>query len=143
LFDVDYDKIDVVIHPQSIIHSMVEFVDGSVMAQMGVPDMTLPIQYALLHPRRFAGSVPGLQWPVRDLTFEEPDLERFPSLALAYEAGRAGGTMPAVMNAANEVAVAAFLAGKIGFTAIPEIVSTVMHEHSPQQYLRAKKRRRW
>jgi 1-deoxy-D-xylulose-5-phosphate reductoisomerase len=134
LFDVDYDKIDVVIHPQSIIHSMVEFVDGSVMAQMGVPDMTLPIQYALLHPRRFAGSVPGLQWPVRDLTFEEPDLERFPSLALAYEAGRAGGTMPAVMNAANEVAVAAFLAGKIGFTAIPEIVSTVMHEHSPQQY---------
>lgn len=134
LFDVDYDKIDVVIHPQSIIHSMVEFEDGVVMAQMGVPDMRLPIQYALLHPRRPDGGAPRLRWPVRELTFEEPDMNKFPALALAYEAGRAGGTMPAVLNAANEVAVDAFLAGQISFTAITEIVAEVMERHNQWNY---------
>ncbi len=134
LFDIDYDKIDVVIHPQSIIHSMVEFEDGVVMAQMGVPDMRLPIQYALLHPRRPDGGAPRLRWPVRELTFEEPDMNKFPALALAYEAGRAGGTMPAVLNAANEVAVDAFLAGQISFTAITEIVAEVMERHNQWNY---------
>lgn len=134
LFDVDYDKISVVIHPQSIIHSMVEFRDGSVMAQLGVPDMRLPIQYALLYPRRVDGGAPRLRWPVQDLTFLEPDLERFPALALAFEAGRVGGTMPAVLNAANEVAVGAFLAGEIAFTAIPDIVAGVVHDHNPVNY---------
>lgn len=134
LFDVDYDKIKVVIHPQSIIHSMVEYNDGSVMAQLGVPDMRLPIQFALLHPRRPEGGAPRLRWPVRDLTFEEPDLDRFPALALAYEAGRTGDTMPAVFNAANEVAVRAFLDGRIGFSAIADIVAGVMQGHNPVQY---------
>jgi len=134
LFDVDYDKIKVVIHPQSIIHSMVEYNDGSVIAQLGVPDMRLPIQYALLYPHRPDGGAPRLKWPVRDLTFEEPDLERFPALALAYEAGRAGNTVPAVFNAANEVAVGAFLDGQIGFTAIADIVAGVVHAHNPVHY---------
>ncbi|WP_449241507.1 1-deoxy-D-xylulose-5-phosphate reductoisomerase [Desulfoscipio gibsoniae] len=130
LFNIDYDNINVVIHPQSIIHSMVEFNDGSVLAQMGAPDMRLPIQYALFYPRRPSGKTPGLQWPVGELTFEKPDLERFPSLDLAFQAGRMGKTMPAVLNAANEVAVHAFLAGRIKFTAIPKLVNEVMQEHS-------------
>ncbi|MCL2336358.1 MAG: 1-deoxy-D-xylulose-5-phosphate reductoisomerase [Firmicutes bacterium] len=134
LFDVDYDRIKVVIHPQSIIHSMVEYNDGSVLAQLGVPDMRLPIQHALLFPHRLDGGAPRLEWPVRDLTFEEPDLERFPGLALAYEAGREGKTAPAVFNAANEVAVGAFLAGQIGFTAITELVAAVLHAHHPVPY---------
>jgi len=134
LFDINYDKINVVIHPQSIIHSMVEFNDGSVLAQMGVPDMRLPIQYALLYPRRVAGNVPRLQWPIGELTFETPDFERFPSLSLAFLAGRVGKTMPAVLNAANEVAVHAFLAGRIEFTAIPKLVAKVMEEHSTFEY---------
>ncbi|MFA7468491.1 MAG: 1-deoxy-D-xylulose-5-phosphate reductoisomerase [Desulfotomaculaceae bacterium] len=134
LFDVDYDRINVVIHPQSIIHSMVEYRDGSVIAQLGVPDMRLPIQYALLHPCRPEGGAPRLGWPVQDLTFEEPDLKRFPALALAYEAGRTGNTMPAVLNAANEVSVGAFLAGKISFTAITDIVSEIMFAHNPVHY---------
>lgn len=134
LFNIDYNRIKVVIHPESIIHSMVEFNDGSVMAQLAVPDMRLPIQYALTYPGRPASNVPKLQWPIRSLTFETPDLERFPALSLAYEAGRAGGTMPAVMNAANEVAVAAFLAGKIGFMAIPKVVEEVMHGHNATKY---------
>ncbi len=134
LFDINYDKINVVIHPQSIIHSMVEFNDGSVLAQMGVPDMRLPIQYALLYPRRVAGNVPRLQWPIGELTFETPDFERFPSLNLAFLAGRVGKTMPAVLNAANEVAVHAFLAGRIEFTAIPKLVAKVMEEHSTFEY---------
>lgn len=131
LFDVAYDNIKVVIHPQSIIHSMVEYIDGSVLAQMGVPDMRLPIQYALFYPRRLAGGAPRLQWPIGNLTFEEPDIARFPSLELAFQAGRVGKTMPAVLNAANEVAVHAFLAGKVEFTAIPKLVAKVMEGHSP------------
>lgn len=134
LFNISYDKISVVIHPQSIIHSMVEYLDGCVMAQMGIPEMRLPIQYALLYPRRPQGGVSKLQWPVKDLTFEEPDMERFPSLSLAYEAGKIGGTMPAVMNAANEIAVAAFLAERISFITIPEVVARVMHYHNIVRY---------
>ncbi len=134
LFDIDYDRIKVVIHPQSVIHSMVEYNDGSVMAQLGVPDMRLPIQYALLYPRRPDGGAPRLKWPVRDLTFEEPALDRFPALALAYEAGRAGNTVPAVFNAANEVAVGAFLDGRISFTAIADIVAGVVRGHDPVHY---------
>jgi len=134
LFDINYDNINVVIHPQSIIHSMVEFNDGSVLAQMGVPDMRLPIQYALLYPLRLMGKAPRLQWPIGELTFDAPDTERFPSLSLAFQAGRVGKTMPAVLNAANEVAVQAFLAGRIGFASIPTLVAKVMEEHSPFNY---------
>ncbi|KUK81853.1 MAG: 1-deoxy-D-xylulose 5-phosphate reductoisomerase [Pelotomaculum thermopropionicum] len=130
LFGVDYTKIEVVIHPQSIIHSAVEFLDGSVIAQMGLPDMRLPIQYALTHPQRFVSSLPRLKFTeLQQLTFIKADTAKFPSLRLAYEAGRAGGTMPAVLNAANEVAVDAFLKGKIGFNVIPAVVSRVMEMH--------------
>lgn len=130
LFDLDPDQIGVLIHPQSTIHSIVEFVDGSMVAQLGVPDMRLPIQYALLYPER----TPSLVSPcdlvsVGELTFEEPDLGRFPCLALAYEALRTGGTLTAVLNAANDVAVAAFLAGRIRFDAIPEMVQEATSRH--------------
>lgn len=134
LFDVPYDSINVVVHPESIIHSMVEFIDGSVIAQLGVPNMQLPIQYALCYPKRQAGAVTRLQWPVRSLTFEDPDYKRFPALALAYQAGKTGGTMPAVMNAANEIAVAAFLENKVGFTSIPMIVEEIMGQHNSLSY---------
>jgi 1-deoxy-D-xylulose-5-phosphate reductoisomerase len=130
LFGLDYQHIEVTIHPQSVIHSMVEFVDGSVMAQLGVPDMRLPIQYALTYPRRTQGPAPRLAWPLGDLSFEDPDLERFPSLRLAYEAGKKGGTMPAVLNAANEVAVEKFIAGKVSFMGIPAMVEKVMGRHA-------------
>jgi len=130
LFGVDYSRIEVVVHPQSIIHSAVEFLDGSVIAQMGLPDMRLPIQYALTYPERVAGSIPRLKLSgLRELTFEEPDTERFPSLRLAFEAGRAGGAMPAVLNAANEVAVDSFLKGLLPFTGIPVVVAGVMEKH--------------
>lgn len=130
LFDLDYDAIDVVVHPQSIVHSLVEFVDGSMVAQLGAPDMRLPIQYALCYPTR-----PARMWnrlslsQSLSLTFEPPDLVRFPALRLAYEAGRIGGTAPAVLNAANEVAVDAFLRGQCRFTQIPQIVETVLEGH--------------
>jgi 1-deoxy-D-xylulose-5-phosphate reductoisomerase len=130
LFGVNYSHIEVIVHPQSIIHSAVEFRDGSVIAQMGVPDMRLPIQYALTYPNRLSGPVPRLKWAdLKGLTFEEPDLVKFPALGLAYEAGKAGGTMPAVLNAANEVAVELFLKGKISFTGIPVLVGGVMEQH--------------
>lgn len=133
LFDMPYDRIDVVIHPESIIHSMVEFRDGAVMAQLGTPDMRVPIQYALSYPER-------LPLPARPLDlislgalhFRPADFSRYPCLRMAYEAGRAGGTMPAVLNAANEVAVGLFLEGRIGFTDIPRLVGAVMEEHEPQ-----------
>jgi 1-deoxy-D-xylulose-5-phosphate reductoisomerase len=123
-FDVPYERIEVVVHPQSLIHSMVEFVDHSVMAQISVPDMRLPIQYALTFPERMASCLPPYD-PVRagSLTFEEPDLARFPCLRLAREAGEAGGTAPAVLNAANEIAVEAFLAGEIPFPGIAEVIA--------------------
>lgn len=130
LFGLDYDAIEVVIHPQSIVHSMVEFVDGSVLAQMSLPDMRLPIQYALSYPERWPGCFPRLDFcRVGTLTFEPPDTSRFPCLWLAYAAGREGGTMPAVLNAANEVAVEAFLEGRLTFNRIPEVVARVMEEH--------------
>ena len=132
LFGVDADRIEVVIHPQSIVHSMVEFEDGSIMAQLGIPDMRLPIQYALLYPERVDTGLPRLDIAAQGtLTFARPDPERYPSLGLAYEAMRIGGTMPAVLNAANETAVALFLDGKIGFLGIYEIVRRVSERHAP------------
>jgi 1-deoxy-D-xylulose-5-phosphate reductoisomerase len=130
LFDVEIDRVDVVIHPQSIIHSMVEFRDGSILAQLSVPDMRYPIQYALVGPRRLPNSLPVTDLArIGTLTFENPDHKRFPSLRLAREAGRAGGTMPAVFNAANEVAVARFIEEQIKFTQIFETVERVMRAH--------------
>ena len=132
LFGVDFDRIEVVVHPQSIVHSLVEFADGSVKAQLGPPDMRGPIQYALTYPERGPRVGRRLSLPeLGTLTFEEPDLDRFPCLALAYAAARAGGTAPAVLNAANEVAVAAFLAGKSGFLDIPRCVERVLERHDP------------
>ncbi len=133
LFGLPVDKIGVYIHPQSIVHSLVEFVDGSVLAQLGVPDMRLPIAYALTYPRRLSLNSPPLDLcAVSRLTFESPDVTRFPGLALGYAAARSGGTMPAVLNAANEVAVAAFLDGRIGFLDIPRVVQQTMAAHTPQ-----------
>lgn len=130
LYDMPYEKIDVLVHPQSIIHSMIKCVDGSVIAQLGNPTMKLPIQYALTYPRRVPSKVRPLDLTeVQTMTFEAPDTGRFPCLALAYEAGKTGGTMPAVMNAANEVAVALFLKGEIGFMQISDIVGEVMSAH--------------
>jgi len=127
LYGVGYDQIQVVVHPQSIVHSMVEFVDGMVMAQLGAADMRLPIQYALTYPDRQNSPFGRLNfWEMRDLTFAPPDTETFRGLGLAYAAGRAGGTMPTLMNAANEVAVAAFLRDRIGFLKIYEIIERVM-----------------
>jgi 1-deoxy-D-xylulose-5-phosphate reductoisomerase len=131
LFGVDYTKIKVLVHSQSIIHSMVEFVDGSVLAQLGLPDMRLPIQYALGYPERLANDLPRLNWTeLKVLTFEPPDEARFPLLGLAFQAGRTGGTMPAVLNAANEVAVESFLDGKIKFTSIHTVVARVLERHT-------------
>lgn len=129
LFGVEYDSIEVVVHPQSIIHSMVQYKDGSVLAQLGRPDMRLPIQYALSYPERWENSLERLNLLGQSLTFLEPDLEAFPALALAYQAGKRRGTLPAVMNAANEVAVHAFLEGKCSFPGIYEAVSAVCAEH--------------
>ena len=132
LFGFDADQISVVIHPQSVVHSMVELVDGSVIAQMGVTDMRHPIQYALTYPDRQAGCLPSLDLTaVGPLSFEQPDTERFPCLALAFEALRQGGTVPAVLNAANEVAVAAFLEKKIGLTEIAKINKEIMEADEP------------
>ncbi len=129
LFDMDADSIDVVVHPQSIVHSMVEFIDGSVMAQMGVPDMRAPIAYAFSWPERIPTGVPSLDIvKASPLTFEEPDMERFPCLKYAYEALRRGGTIPAALNAANEIAVAAFLEGRIGYKQIAEVISKVLSD---------------
>jgi 1-deoxy-D-xylulose-5-phosphate reductoisomerase len=127
LFGVGYERIRVVIHPQSTVHSMVEFTDGSVKAHLGVTDMRVPIQYALSHPDRWDAPVPPVDFvELGRLDFEEPDPVTFRCLALALDAGKAGGTMPAVLNAANEVAVAAFLEGRLSFTGIAELVESVM-----------------
>jgi 1-deoxy-D-xylulose-5-phosphate reductoisomerase len=131
LFDLPPSQIDVVVHPQSIIHSMVEFVDGSVKAQLGVPDMKIPIQYALTYPSRSRSTFKRIDFPaLKDLTFFRPDTERFPCLTLAYDALLSGGTIPAVMNAANEVAVGKFLNNEIRFTDIPRMISEAMEKHS-------------
>jgi 1-deoxy-D-xylulose-5-phosphate reductoisomerase len=133
LFDVPPEKIDVVIHPQSIIHSMVEFVDRSVVAQMGLPDMRVPISYALNYPERAPLSLPSLSLEeVGQLTFEKPDLKAFPRLSCAYEALKGGGTLPSVLNAANEEAVNAFLSEKIGFMGINKVIHKTMDSHLPQ-----------
>jgi 1-deoxy-D-xylulose-5-phosphate reductoisomerase len=132
LFNIEIDRVDAVIHPQSVIHSMVEFLDGSILAQLSVPDMRYPIQYALTYPRRLSNSMPATDLTkIGALTFESPDTEKFTSLRLAREAGRACGTMPAVFNAANEVAVARFVDEQIRFTEIFETVEKVMHNHRP------------
>lgn len=127
LFGFDYDNIKVIIHPQSIIHSMVEYIDGSVMAQLSNPDMRLPIQYALNYPERKTSVIRKLNfYELKSLTFEKPDMDTFRCLELAYEAGRTGGTMPAIMNAANEAAVALFLNKKIRFLDIQKIIENCM-----------------
>ena len=127
LFGVPYERIEVVVHPQSIVHSLVDLNDGATLAHLGYPDMRVPISYALHHPERADVDVPRLDLAsVGELGFERPDLEAFPCLRLALEAGRAGGTAPCVLNAADEVAVGAFLEGRIAFTAIASIVEQVL-----------------
>ena len=127
LYDISQDNIEIVVHPQSIVHSMVEFVDGSVKAQLGLPDMHLPIRYALGLPGRLATNEPRMTIAdYANLTFEKPDFEKFPLLGTAYEAARRGGNVPCVMNAANEIAVAAFLADKIGFNDIYNTIEKTM-----------------
>jgi 1-deoxy-D-xylulose-5-phosphate reductoisomerase len=130
LFGVPAERVEVLIHPQSVVHSMVEFRDGTVLAQLGVTDMRLPIQYALSYPDRWEAAIPGLDWtrPMQ-LDFDVPDHDRFPCLGLAYRALARGGTAPAALNAANEEVVAAFLEGRIPFTAIPETIGDVMGAH--------------
>ncbi|GGK73504.1 1-deoxy-D-xylulose 5-phosphate reductoisomerase [Planomonospora parontospora subsp. parontospora] len=132
LFDVGFDRIDVVVHPQSVVHSMVEFVDGSVIAQASPPDMRLPIALALGWPERVAGAAPAVDWTrAHTWTFEPLDDEAFPAVALARHVGSAGGTAPAVYNAANEVCVEAFLGGRLPFPGILDTVAAVVAEHVP------------
>lgn len=132
LFGVPYERIEVVVHPQSIVHSLIDLNDGASLAHLGYPDMRVPISYALHHPERADVDVPRLDLAAAgELTFERPDLETFPCLRLAREAGEAGGTAPCVLNAADEVAVAAFLDGRIGFTAIPEAIERALEEMPP------------
>ena len=132
LYGIPYDKIEIVIHPQSIVHSFVEFRDNSVIAQLGLPDMKIPIQYALSYPERFDSNFENRLnlAKTKNLEFSEPDFEKFPCLKYAYEAGTAGGTMPAALNAANEVAVKYFLENKIKFLHIQKIIRKIMDEHS-------------
>ena len=128
LYDVEYDQIQVVVHPQSIIHSMVEFCDNSIIAQLASTDMRLPIQYALTYPKRMPSTVDSLDfWKINSLTFEKPDIDTFKGLKFAYEAGKIGGTCPCIFNAANEVAVEAFLNGKIKFLDIYDIIDETMN----------------
>jgi 1-deoxy-D-xylulose-5-phosphate reductoisomerase len=130
LFDLEINKIEVLIHPQSIVHSMVEFVDGCLLAQMGIPDMRTPIAYALTYPERIKNDLPLLDLiKTRSLEFLKPDVKKFPCLQLAYEAGICGGTMPAVLNAANEIAVEAFLRRTIKFVDLPGIIDKVLSKH--------------
>ena len=127
LFDIPVDKIQVLVHPQSVIHSAVQFVDGSVKAQLGTPDMRMPIQYALTYPQRWQSDVPRLDlFKTQQLTFEEPDLQRFPNLRLAYEAIVQGGNMPCVLNAANEVVNLAFREGTCGFLQMSDVIASTM-----------------
>ncbi|MFO7768023.1 MAG: 1-deoxy-D-xylulose-5-phosphate reductoisomerase, partial [bacterium] len=133
LFGIPVDRVGVVVHPQSIVHSLVEFVDGNILAHLSVPDMRLPIQYALTYPKRLPVRTAerlGVE-DLGSLDFEPPDTDRFPSLDLCKEAVRAGGTCPAVLNAANEVAVASFLAGSLSFPGITETIRRVLEEHKP------------
>jgi 1-deoxy-D-xylulose-5-phosphate reductoisomerase len=130
LFGMEPGRVDVVVHPQSIVHSMVEYVDGSILAQLGNPDMRTPIAHALGWPERIVSGVESLDLvAAARLDFEAPDHGRFPALRLAREAAEAGGTAPAVLNAANEVAVAAFLEGRLGFPGIPRLIEAVLGRH--------------
>ena len=130
LFNADFSKIKVLVHPEALIHSMVEFTDGVVMAQLSVPDMRMPIQYALTYPQRLPNVFPRIDfYKLGALHFEQPDLVKFPCLGLAYEAARELGTLPCVLNAANEVAVGEFLKENLKFTNIPKVVEKVMRNH--------------
>lgn len=131
LFDVTPDQVQVVVHPQSVIHSMVQFEDGAVIAQLGIPDMKLPIAYAFSFPTRMRSMAPRLDFnQYSTLTFEEPDMERFRNLAFAFEAARQGGNMPCILNAANEVVVAAFLQDRIGFLQMSDVIEQTMQKAS-------------
>ena len=135
LFDVPGEKIETLVHPESIVHSMVEYVDSSVIAELGIPDMKVPIQYALSYPERIKGDYEKLSLSkLGKLTFEEPDMDRFPCLKLAYDALAVGGTMPAVLNGANEVLVEAYLQEKISFYDIPRFIQKAMEAHEPFEY---------
>jgi 1-deoxy-D-xylulose-5-phosphate reductoisomerase len=140
LFDLKIDQIDILIHPQSIVHSMVEYRDGSFIGQMGIPDMTIPISYALSYPRHLGNGLPPLDLEmIGDLSFRKPDMKRFRCLELALKAATTGGSMPAVLNGANEIAVDAFLEGTIGFLDIPDLIEKTMdaHTHSPVETIEA------
>jgi len=140
LFDLEMDQIDILIHPQSIVHSMVEYRDGAIISQMGIPDMTLPISYALSYPRHLGNDLPSLDLEkIGDLSFRKPDMKRFRCLELALKAATTGGSMPAVLNGANEIAVDAFLRGTIGFLDIPDLIEKTMdaHTHSPVETIEA------
>src|SRR5690606_38471237 len=127
LFDLPPERIDVLVHPQSIVHSLVAFRDGSTKAQLGVPDMRVPIQYALTYPARWPAAHPRVDWKtLGTLDFEAPDLGRFPALGLAFEALQRGGAAPAALNAANEAAVALFLEGRIRFTDVPRLIEAAL-----------------
>ena len=129
LFDIPVDKIQVLVHPQSVVHSAVQFVDGSVKAQLGTPDMRMPIQYALTYPERWQSDVPRLDlFASSQLTFEEPDLQRFPNLALAYDAMNRGGNVPCILNAANEVVNLSFREGKCGFLQMSDVIAETMQQ---------------
>ena len=131
LFNLSSTQIEVIIHPESIVHSLVEFCDGSVIAQMGLPDMKVPIQYALTYPHRENGSTESLDLAkLGSLNFRKPDMDKFPALRLGYEVVEKGGTMGATLNAANEIAVQAFIERKIKFTDITELVERVMNKHN-------------
>lgn len=132
LFDLPAEQIEVLVHPQSIIHSMVQFADGSVKAQLGQPDMRLPIGYALGLTKRVGNAYPRLDFTQQSFTFEHPDLERFPNLALAYQALELGGTAPCVLNAANEVAVEAFLSERLSFRAMSDLIASALASHQPE-----------
>lgn len=134
LFGVDTDQIEVLVHPQSIIHSAVEYEDGAIMAQLGEPDMRVPIQYALTYPKRVANPFPKIDFAKRaQLIFDHPDMDTFRCLALAYKALKIGGTMPTVLNGANEIAVAKFLSGKIGFLDIPALIEKTMEAYTVKE----------
>ncbi len=134
LFDIPAEKIDIMVHPQSLMHSMVEFVDGSVVGQLGTADMRQPIQYALTYPERLSSPVPPLDWNLASrLDFMQPDRRKFPCISLAYRAIEAGGTAPAVLNAADEIAVEAFLNRKISFSDIPKLIAGTLEAHKPNQ----------
>ena len=144
LFGVDVDQIEVLVHPQSIVHSAVEYEDGAIVAQLGEPDMRVPIQYALTYPKRVKNPFPRVDFTKRNnLTFDKPDMETFKCLSLAYRALKTGGTLPAVLNGANEIAVARFLKGNIGFLQIPELIEqtmdayTVKYEYTLEDLLEA------